>query len=80
MVRVKLVKEKTWSNSLQTWEYTEEGENVGKVFDAFKTKIMLDDKENITYHLDMGDGLYFADPVQVEELDPSLDYSDEVET
>ena len=42
MVRVKLVKEKVWSNKLQDWEYTEEGENVGKEFDAFKTKRMVD--------------------------------------
>ena len=80
MVRVKLVKEKVWSNELQDWEYTEEGENVGKEFDAFKTKRMVDDKEEISYSLDMGDGIYWADAVQVEELDPSLDYRDEVGT
>lgn len=77
MVRVKLVKEKNWSSSLQDYEYTEEGEYVGKEYDAFKTKRMVDDKEEITYHLDFGDGIYFADAVQVEELDPSLDYRDE---
>lgn len=80
MVRVKLVKEKNWSNSLQDYEYKEEGEYVGKEFDAFKIKRMVNDKEEITYYLDMGDGIYFADAVQVEELDPSLDYSDEVGT
>jgi hypothetical protein len=77
MVRVKLVKEKIWSQELQDWKYTEEGVNVGKEFDAFKTKRMVDDKEVIEYHLDWGDGIYWADAVQVEELDASLDYSNE---
>lgn len=77
MVRVKLVKEKNWSSSLQDYEYTEEGEYVGKEYDAFKTKRMVNDKEEIVYHLDFGDGIYFADAIQVEELDPSLDYSNE---
>lgn len=80
MVRVKLVKEKNWSSSLQDYEYTDEGEYVGKEYDAFKTKRMVDDKVEITYHLDFGNGIYFADAVQVEELDPSLDYSVEQET
>ena len=80
MVRVKLVKEKVWSHETHDWEYTEEGEYIGKVFDAFKIKNMVDDKEKITYNLDFGDGIYFADAIQVEELDPSLDYSDEVGT
>lgn len=77
MVRVKLVKDKTWSSEKNDYVYTEEGEFVGKEYEAFETNSIQDGKNCKRYFLDFGDGCYIADEVQVEVLDASLDYSNE---
>lgn len=80
MVRVKLVKDKTWSSEKNDYVYIEEGEYIGKEYEAFETNSIKDGKSCKQYFLNFGDCCYIADEVQVEVLDASLDYSDEVGT